>query len=74
MKRYTRFSQRLILTLLVLVAAAVPALADSRYVVKGLTGEALDNVNAFLPMAPIGNGANNLQYQRKLIQRSTDAL
>jgi translocation and assembly module TamA len=74
LKRYTRFSQRLILTLLVLVAAAVPALADSRYVVKGLTGEALDNVNAFLPMAPIGNGANNLQYQRKLIQRSTDAL
>ena len=64
----------LLLLALALLQLNQQAMADSRYELIGFQGIALDNVNAFLPAPPHGNDANNLQFQKKVMTRTTEAL
>lgn len=74
MKVYAWCVRPLFLLVFVFVQLFQHAMADSRYELTGLNGIALDNVNAFLPAPPHADDANNLQFQKKVIKRTTDAL
>ena len=67
-------SWRAFLVSVLLASAASAVLAENRYIIAGIQGPALDNVSAFLPAMPHADDVNNVQYQRRVLERTTQAL